>query len=141
PYIVYTTSRELPKYVILPRDVYEVQRERLEKRIDAMKRFTFSIDECRVNTMLRYFGETPEHPCGKCDVCRQSRPVTARPANDTRTMTESILYLASQPGGHTVDYIAGQLTVRPDRVLPVIRSLMDDGRLVLTPSGNLTVPG
>ena len=141
PYIVYTTSRELPKYVILPREVYEVQRERLEKRIDAMKRFTFSIDECRVNTMLRYFGETPEHPCGKCDVCRQSRPVTARPADDTRTMTESILYLASQPGGHTVDYIAAQLTVRPDRVLPVIRSLMDDGRLVLTPSGNLTVPG
>lgn len=141
PYIVYTTSRELPKYVILPREVYEVQRERLEKRIDAMKRFTFSIDECRVNTMLRYFGETPEHPCGKCDVCRQSRPVTARPADDTRTMTESILYLASQPGGHTVDYIAGQLTVRPDRVLPVIRSLMDDGRLILTPSGNLTVPG
>ncbi|MDE6494820.1 MAG: RecQ family ATP-dependent DNA helicase [Duncaniella sp.] len=141
PYIVYTTSRELPKYVILPREVYEVQRERLEKRIDAMKRFTFSPDECRVNTMLRYFGETPEHPCGKCDVCRQSRPVTARPADDTRTMTESILYLASQPGGHTVDYIAGQLTVRPDRVLPVIRSLMDDGRLVLTPSGNLTVPG
>lgn len=141
PYIVYTTSRELPKYVILPREVYEVQRERLEKRIDAMKRFTFSIDECRVNTMLRYFGETPEHTCGKCDVCRQSRPVTARPADDTRTMTESIIYLASQPGGHTVDYIAGQLTVRPDRVLPVIRSLMDDGRLILTPSGNLTVPG
>ena len=140
PYIVYTTSRELPKYVILPREVYEVQRERLEKRIDAMKRFTFSPDECRVNTMLRYFGETPEHPCGKCDVCRQSRPVTARPADDTRTMTESILYLASQPGGHTVDYIAAQLTVRPDRVLPVIRSLMDDGRLVLTPSGEVKTP-
>lgn len=140
PYIVYTTSRELPKYIILPREVYEVQRERLEKRIDAMKRFTFSIDECRVNTMLRYFGETPEHTCGKCDVCRQSRPVTARPADVTRTMTESILYLASLPGGHTVDYIAGQLTVRPDRVLPVIRSLMDDGRLVLAPSGEVKTP-
>ena len=138
PYIIYTTSRELPKYVILPREVYEVQRERLEKRIDAMKRFTFSIDECRVNTMLRYFGETPEHPCGKCDVCRQSRPVT--PPSGGSSLTESILYLASQPGGHTVDYIAAQLSVRADRVLPVIRSLMDYGRLLLTPSGSLKTP-
>ncbi|WP_302062504.1 ATP-dependent DNA helicase RecQ, partial [uncultured Muribaculum sp.] len=70
PYLYYTTSRELPKYIDMPRSVYEDQYKRLKERIEAMKRFSFGDDDCRVNVMLRYFGEKPEAPCGKCDVCR-----------------------------------------------------------------------
>nr|WP_228449272.1 ATP-dependent DNA helicase RecQ [Duncaniella dubosii] len=47
PYIYYTTSRELPKHVILPLEVYEHQRERMRVRLDAMKEFVFSATECR----------------------------------------------------------------------------------------------
>lgn len=68
PYLYYTTSRELPKYIDMPRSVYEDQYKRLKERIEAMKRFSFGDDDCRVNVMLRYFGEKPEAPCGKCDV-------------------------------------------------------------------------
>ena len=75
PYLYYTTSRELPKYVVMPTAVYEDQRRRLEKRIEAMKKFAFAVDECRVSLMLRYFGEKSVSPCGKCDVCRERKHV------------------------------------------------------------------
>lgn len=37
PYIYYTTSREETRYVALPLEVYERQRERMKLRLDAMK--------------------------------------------------------------------------------------------------------
>lgn len=130
PYILYTTSRELPRHITLTRKVYEDQRERMAHRIEAMKRFIFSDTECRVNTMLRYFGEKPAEPCGLCDVCR-SRRKTVRPT-DYGALRDNILRLASQPGGHTVDYIAAQLSMQPATIIPHIRTLMDEGAIILT---------
>ncbi len=122
PYIIYTTSRELPKHLIIPLEVYERQRERMERRIDAMKRFAFSTDGCRVNTMLRYFGENPVAPCGKCDVCRTQKP---------SEITESILYLASQPNGNDIEYIIRQLSAPRDHIIAEIRRLIDAGLLTM----------
>ena len=137
PYIIFTTSRELPKYLIIPRDVYEVQRERLRQRVEAMEKFTFSVTECRVNTMLTYFGETPSAPCGKCDVCRGSK--TPPPSRDSiATATSSILYLAAQPGGHTIDHLISHTGLKRDVVLSCLRSLLDEGRIAISSAGIIT---
>ncbi len=45
PYILYTTSREMPKYIVLPKAVYEDQRQRLSNRVEAMKSFAFSSEQ------------------------------------------------------------------------------------------------
>ncbi len=128
PFIYYTTSREEPRYVSLPTAVYETQRERLKKRLDAMKEFTYSTDQCRVNTMLRYFGEKPKEPCGKCDVCRANRK--RKPSAETaEQLHESILYLAGQPNGHTIDYIIEQLSYPRDRIIDLIRQMIDEEEL------------
>lgn len=128
PFIYFPTSRELPKYITIPIEVYEQQRDRMKVRLDAVKEFVFGSDGCRVNRMLQYFGEKPQMPCGKCDVCRGSKPVN-HPSID-----EKILYLASQPGGHTIDYIAGQLSVSVDIVIATARRLLDSGALTLSGS-------
>lgn len=139
PYIIYTASRELPKYLIIPLEVYERQRERMERRIDAMKNFAFGMEGCRVNTMLRYFGETPECECGKCDLCRAKKRANMQATNriDDTTLTESILYLASQPGGRTVDHIIAQISAPSDTVIAKIRQLLD-ARILNFDAGNLT---
>ena len=139
PYIIYTTSRELPKYLIIPLEVYERQRERMERRIDAMKNFAFGMEGCRVNTMLRYFGETPECECGKCDLCRAKKRANMQATNriDDTTLTESILYLASQPGGRTVDHIIAQISAPSDTVIAKIRQLLD-ARILNFDAGKLT---
>ncbi|MDE6263800.1 MAG: RecQ family ATP-dependent DNA helicase [Paramuribaculum sp.] len=134
PYIYFPTSRELPKYILIPVEVYERQRERMESRINAVKDYVFGASGCRVNRMLEYFGEKPSGPCGKCDVCRDSAPKSA-----ARSLDESILYLASQPGGHTLAYIAAQLSVSVKTLIDSVRPLLDSGEIVLV-GDNLRLP-
>ena len=59
PYVVFTRSREPEKDLVFPKEVYEFRRVRMEQRVNAMKRFLFDDTECRVNTLLSYFGEKP----------------------------------------------------------------------------------
>lgn len=134
PYIFYTTSRELPKHIALPRNVYEDQRRRMEHRINAMKRFVFGTSACRVNTMLEYFGERPTEPCGICDVCRARR----RPdGSAAAALREVILYQASHTPSPTIDHIARQAGVAPSKVIEAIRPMLDDGILAATPDGRI----
>lgn len=134
PYVLYTTSRELPKHVVIPRAVYEDMRERMEARLDAMKRFVYDASCCRVTTLLSYFGEKHSEDCGRCDVCR-ARKARQRPV--CQSVEEGILYLASQPGGHTVKYIADNLLVKLDDVTDCVRKLLDDGLVAIDHSGNV----
>ena len=132
PYLYYTTSRELPKYVALPLSVYEHQRDRLVKRIESMKRFAFADDECRVNVMLRYFGEKPEKDCGKCDVCRSRRPRKPAPEG----LDATILYMVErQP--RSLAYIINESSCRKEDVIAEVRRLVSRG--VLTVDSSMTV--
>ena len=128
PYLLFTTSRELPKRLEFPRAIYEDQRRRMELRIEAMRDFMFSDSECRVNRMLRYFGEMPQQPCGQCDVCRSKR----KSSESEASLQKSILYLASHPGGCEVSDICGQLRLGPDRVIPLVREMADKGLLEIS---------
>lgn len=131
PYVLYTTSRELPSEIKIPLSVYEERLEKMRSRIEAMQNFVFNDNGCRVNAMLRYFGEEPAEPCGKCDICREKN--LRKPSrNEKRSLRESILYLASQPGGHDVAYIIEQINAPRDQIITAIRNLADDGAVNLT---------
>lgn len=130
PYIYYTTSRELPKHVILPLEVYEHQRERMRQRLDAMKDFVFSASECRVKGMLRYFGETDAKECGKCDVCRAHRKASGD-QNHREEVSKTILYLASHPQGTTLTDILANITADRSLVINEVRRLADEGLIIL----------
>lgn len=138
PYIYYTTSRELPKHVEMPKAVYEVMKQRLERRIEAMKSFVYDDAHCRVAGMLRYFGEPDAPECGKCDVCRAKKKKHTSGSDDIHRISEGVLYLSSQPGGHTTAYMAAQLGVRADVIIPVIRTLIDEEKISIGPDGNVT---
>lgn len=135
PYLYYTTSRELPKHVVLPRGIYEDMRDRMKTRLDAMRDYVFDSSRCRVEIMLRYFGQRDARPCGKCDVCRGKQPSQPR---DADTLRNQILYLAGQPGGHTIEYIARQLGCKTADLIAPIREMADEGEIAVSPSGNIT---
>ncbi len=128
PYVLYTTSRELPRYVQLPLSVYEERRRQMERRIEAMKAFAFKVDECRESIILKYFGEENPTKCGKCDICRDEKRGDEK-RETSQSLREGILYLASQPGGHTVQYISRQLSTRVEQVIAEARLLADEGTL------------
>ena len=132
PYLYLPTARELPKYVTIPTTVYEDQRARMAERLDAVRDYAFSSAGCRVNRMLAYFGERPASPCGSCDVCRESRPKKSPARPDD--LAGMILYLAGQPGGHTVEYMARTAGVGAERILEALRPLLDSGAVALGPA-------
>lgn len=137
PYLYYTTSRELPKYIDMPRSVYEDQYKRLKERIEAMKRFSFGDDDCRVNVMLRYFGEKPEAPCGKCDVCR-SRNRNRLTKGDKQSIKDSIIYMVGN-APRSLDYIVAESRYAEDDVIEAVRALLSSHILSIDDSDMISL--
>ena len=137
PYLYYTTSRELPKYIDMPRSVYEEQYKRLKERIEAMKRFSFGDDDCRVNVMLRYFGEKPEAPCGKCDVCR-SRNRNRLTKGDKQSIKDSIIYMVGN-APRSLDYIVAESRYAEDDVIEAVRALLSSHILSIDDSDMISL--
>ena len=137
PFIVYTTSREEPRYVLIPRDVYEVQRERLEMRVHAMIDYC-ERDTCREAFMLAYFGQTDAEPCGRCDHCVDHR---RRSRVSDADLAEAVLdYLKQHPGFNVgpglgpaasvpLTHLATVLHQPIDRIAAAIALLTDEGLL------------
>ena len=136
PYILYTTSREETRYIEIPRTVYEEQRERLERRVKAMSRYTFADatdTDCRVNLMLRYFGEKSDTTCGHCDLCRD-RLVNRRDKPASDTLRQSILYMTGQQP-RTIDYLARESGQPADKIVDTVRDMAEHDMIALSPDG------
>jgi len=127
PYLYYTTAREEPKYVQMPKAIYEDRREEMSKRIEAMKKFVYDSGTCRVQTLLEYFGEESTQPCGTCDVCRSIKMHKKQPSSEGNE-ERAIIAMASRPGGCT---IAEAISASKDRsaAIEAIRSLADSGTI------------
>ncbi len=134
PFLIFTTSRELPRYVEFPLSVYEEMRERMATRLDAMARFAFSDDSCRVSRMLEYFGETDSGDCTTCDVCRSRRSV----APDYEAIAGRILDAMTPGTDYLIDAIAVAADLRPDIVATVLRRLLDSGEVRSPAPGRFT---
>jgi ATP-dependent DNA helicase RecQ len=137
PYLYFPSRRVKAKYVELPREVYEEQRARMEQRIEAMRSFTFDDEECRANSILRYFGEEPTAPCGTCDVCRARRAAAqaAPTAADTLSLRQRIIYVCSHAGatGISLTNLATELGMNSARIVEEVRAMVDDEKLDLDP--------
>ena len=57
----------------LPQSEYDERLERRERRLNAMIDLVEDDSSCRVERMLRYFGQEETAPCGSCDVCRAKK--------------------------------------------------------------------
>ena len=133
PYVMFTRSREPERDLIFPREVYEFRRAQMERRIDAMKNFLFSDSDCRVNTMLRYFGETPAETCGKCDVCRNASGKRTPSPVHTPTAATILYALSHHPAGITANDLALYLGVETDAVTTLLRAMLDEGTVSRDP--------
>lgn len=74
PYVYFPTSREETRYLMIGKNIYEERREVMIQRIEAVIDYGFSKKGCREARMLAYFGEKADQNCGRCDLCRESKP-------------------------------------------------------------------
>lgn len=143
PLLSFTTAREEARHIVIDRDVYERQRDRMEERLLAVKRFAFDSTQCRSVSLLDYFGETTAEPCGKCDVCRarrrQDQLKAAAPPDLERTILDLVEAASIPP--LTPEDLLGRLTpsFSQDEILDTIRRLIATHRLQCTPDQALYI--
>ena len=110
PAIVYLTPRLDTDEIRISHTIYEDRKARQEARIHAMLSYVENDQECRLVQLLRYFGETLDHPCGTCDVCRSQQHGTQGNIDELRDfIRQDILSLlhfhTSLPLPHLIDKV------------------------------------
>ena len=128
PWLVWTSARDDASRISIPREVYEIRRERMAERIEAVRRFAWDDTQCRSVTILSYFGENTSTPCGRCDICRRDRK---KPASAGASLQATIDYLTSG-SGHTLDYILTQLPPSShSEAISILRKRLDSRELIM----------
>ena len=128
PYIFFPSRRILKKHIEIPREIYDVRRQRMQERIEAMIRLAFG-NECRAATILHYFGELSAKPCGTCDICREN--TRKAPQNPPVSLPEQIRYALSNGREITITELAEILNLRPESMIQTLRSMIDRGEITL----------
>lgn len=137
PSIYMPTSRELSKHVVIPRSVYEERRADMQQRINAMAAFVFDEAGCRVASMLRYFGQTDAPDCGSCDYCRGKRRAATPSAP---IQPDALLRVIQRHSPLTISRLAFQMSRPVTALLPILRTLLDDGSIRFSPPDIISTP-
>lgn len=123
PYIIYTTSREEAKHVLIPISVYEDLRERMSQRVEATINYAYSDKGCRERMLRSYFGETVSEDCGHCDLCIDRRKREDHVPEDVQ---QGLLYMAGQRPRRLEDFLS-TLSFPRDEVIAMLSFLVDEG--------------
>ncbi len=136
PYVVYTTSREEARDVLIPIVVYEDLKKRMTKRIEAIEHYAFGPVRCRENAMLAYFGENKNDTCGHCDVCIDRRK---RADHTPADVQEGVLYMAQLKPRQARDFVE-TLSFPSDEIYSMLSFLVDEGFIKRLPDGTYFNP-
>ena len=123
PYVIYTTSREEPQYLLIPKVIYEDLRRRMEQRVDAVLTYCYDDKICREKYLVEYFGEQAAHRCGHCDTCIELRKRENHSAQDVQ---EGIMYMI-QIRPRTLKELVATLSFPKDEVIDMVSFLVDEG--------------
>ena len=73
PLVTFKMKRVETEKIVLPREVYDDQRQNYADRLHAIKKYCTLETICRSKLLLNYFGEDQTHNCGICDVCQREK--------------------------------------------------------------------
>ncbi|MCB0502531.1 MAG: RecQ family zinc-binding domain-containing protein, partial [Bacteroidetes bacterium] len=73
PGLTFLKNRVPDRSLVLDRSFWITRKEVFEEKADAMVKYCLQEDECKQITIAKYFGESATLPCGKCNVCIESK--------------------------------------------------------------------
>lgn len=73
PSLTFLKNRVPDKSVVLDRSFWITRKKVFEEKAEAMVKYCLKEDECKQITIAKYFGESASLPCGKCNVCIESK--------------------------------------------------------------------
>ncbi|MEZ5002485.1 MAG: ATP-dependent DNA helicase RecQ [Chitinophagales bacterium] len=73
PGLTFLKNRVPDRSLVFDRSFWITRKEVFEEKADAMVKYCLQEDECKQITIAKYFGESATLPCGKCNVCIESK--------------------------------------------------------------------
>ncbi|MBE6309836.1 MAG: RecQ family ATP-dependent DNA helicase [Bacteroidales bacterium] len=126
PYVIFTTSREEVKYLLIPKSIYEEQKAKIESRITYMLKYAYSDDKCREKILLNYFGDNTTNECNTCDVCINNRKKKSYTQQD---IIDGILYMVSNAPRTLNDFLS-TLSFERNDIIDTIIKLTEENYLI-----------
>ncbi|MBN2347403.1 MAG: RecQ family ATP-dependent DNA helicase [Bacteroidales bacterium] len=135
PLIIYTSERLDEKSLIISKENYKVRKEKYIFRMESVLHYAFSNNTCRSQILLKYFGETDSNPCDVCDVCKRNieREINESEFNLVVDEIKARLTL----GSLSIKELADQVPFKDEKVLEIIRWLIDNDKISYSGGENL----
>ncbi|MDE6793640.1 MAG: RecQ family zinc-binding domain-containing protein, partial [Muribaculaceae bacterium] len=129
PLIYFPTAREETASLLIGKDIYEKRIEIMSHRTEAILDYAFKSNSCRVERMLRYFGEGDSGECGSCDVCREKKKSHKKIYGATEELKLQLIidFLKKSPGGATLQAIEINCGNNPASTSRVLSFLCNEG--------------
>lgn len=109
-----------------------------EKRLDAFLSYVQTKNKCRSIMLLEYFGETAAEPCGHCDYCVEKNKVEPAPS-EIKILTEKVLIVVDTNNPRPDALIKLMQGEDTDLVKNILATLIEDGHILISPEGKLSV--
>ena len=135
PLIIMTEERLDDKNLRINPDSYKMLHDRFTQRVNALVAYAQSQTKCRSQMLSEYFGEKDSYRCGKCDVCTQRNELDMS-KYEFDMILDGIKSAIGQ-NSMTDEELIDTLKRNPDRVIRVIKYLLDNGKIIRNDKGSL----
>lgn len=129
PRILFYTRRERKEHFLIPKEVYELRKEAMTKRLQATLAYLDDQTTCRQAMLLHYFGEKHAEPCGRCDLCLARKRRAQHSDKQLKSQLQSLLDEVdwSKRGATlTLRSVAKRLGIKLQTLLPLVQQLLDE---------------
>ena len=135
PFLTFTREREDTGRLVLSKEAYDDRRERYVSRVKSILDYAQEEINCRSQVLLSYFGEKNTQPCGQCDICLKNKE-NAVSDDEFSAITRRIReMLEAEPS--IITSLVRKSGIKEQKIVKVIRFLLDDGQLVEDNFGRL----
>ncbi len=134
PYIYFVKERITVERVKISKESYDLRKNELKKRIEAVIEYGTSTVKCRSRMLLEYFGETDAAACGTCDVCKSLQTLELT-AFDFEAITKEIEKILIEPA--TYETVLLKLKGDQLKKQQVIKWLLDNNKITYRIDGRL----
>lgn len=133
PAILYLTNRLDTDEIRINHNIYEDRKAQQEKRVQGMLNYVSDSTTCRLTYLLRYFGETTNQTCGRCDVCLALKEgMYGNPEETDIFIEKQILKIMQESKTLTMQQLLLKANVlHPEKTADIVRNLIDKKKLIL----------
>lgn len=129
PSVTFTRKRVDTDRVVITPAIYEERKKSYAQRIEAMKEYSLSENQCRSRMLLRYFGEHAAPLCQVCDNCRKHRHIPLSELH-YHAYREMLFHLLSDGEPHSVEELR-TLSIDDTQLKPFLQHLIEEEAIVL----------